>query len=157
MKDLNYLLQRILNTFVVTIMLTGCVQATPTAEKTLPPEPVTFTAPPSAEVSTMEVHVTAPSIPTSNPEAQGSATPFETPTPKQVIITGWFTTIWNEEPHYSITDDQGQNTELLLDAKTAKPLGGPLQLDRKRVTIVGEIISDSPRIVRVQSVRFADS
>jgi hypothetical protein len=74
---------------------------------------------------------------------------------KQVTITGWFTTIWNGKPHYSITDDQGQVTQLLLDDETAKPLGGPLELDRKRITIVGEIISDSPRIVRVLSVQFA--
>jgi hypothetical protein len=74
---------------------------------------------------------------------------------KQVTITGWFTTIWNGKPHYSITDDQGQVTQLLLDDETAKPLGGPLELDRKRITMVGEIISDSPRIVRVLSVQFA--
>jgi hypothetical protein len=74
-----------------------------------------------------------------------------------VTITGWFTTVWNGEAHYSITDDQGQTTELLMEDETAKPLGGPLQLDRKRVTITGEIVSDSPRTVRVLSVQFADS
>jgi len=79
------------------------------------------------------------------------------PTPKKVTITGWFTTIWNSEPHYSITDDQGQTTKLLLDDETAKPLGGPLELDRKQVTIVGELISDSPMIVKVLSVQFVKS
>jgi len=81
----------------------------------------------------------------------------ETPTSKQVTITGVFTTIWNGETSYTITDDQGQTTQLLLDNETAKPLGGPLELDRKRVTIVGEITSDSPRIVRVLSVQFANA
>jgi hypothetical protein len=74
-----------------------------------------------------------------------------------VTITGWFTTVWNGEAHYSITDDQGQTTELLMEDEIAKPLGGPLQLDRKRVTITGEIVSDSPRTVRVLSVQFSDS
>jgi hypothetical protein len=74
-----------------------------------------------------------------------------------VTITGWFTTVWNGETHYSITDDQGQTTELLMEDEIAKPLGGPLELDRKRVTITGEIVSDSPRTVRVLSVQFADS
>jgi len=77
--------------------------------------------------------------------------------PNTVTITGWFTTVWNGGPHYSITDDQGQTTRLLLDDETAKPLGGPLELDRKRVTIVGEIISDSPRTVRVLSVQFENT
>jgi hypothetical protein len=80
-----------------------------------------------------------------------------TPTPSgQVVITGWFTTVWNGEAHYSITDAQGQTTSLLLEDEVAKPLGGPLELDRKRVTIMGEVVSGSPRIVRVLSVQFAE-
>ena len=106
----------------------------------------------------------APSNPNSSIDTTPSSFTRSTETPaiimaptslKQVTITGWFTTIWNGKPHYSITDDQGQVTQLLLDDETAKPLGGPLELDRKRITIVGEIISDSPRIVRVLSVQFA--
>ena len=79
---------------------------------------------------------------------------LRTQLPNTVIITGWFTTVWNGGPHYSITDDQGQTTLLLLDDEIAKPLGGPLELDRKRVTIVGEITRDSPRTIRVLSVKF---
>ena len=138
-------------------MLTGCVSETPTAEKPPPPEPMTLTAPPSEEVSTMESQATAPSIPALSPEGQPTAVAFETQPSMQITITGWFTTIWDGEPLYSITDDQGQTTQLLLDDETAKPLGGPLELDRKRVTIVGEIISDSPRTVRVLSVQFANT
>ena len=74
-----------------------------------------------------------------------------------VTITGWFTTVWNGGAHYSITDAQGQTTTLLMEDAIAKPLGGPLALDRKRVTIVGEIVSDLPRTVRVLSVQFADT
>lgn len=77
--------------------------------------------------------------------------------PNTVTITGWFTTVWNDEPHYSITDDQGQTTRLLLNEELTKPFGGPLELDRKRVTIVGEMTSDSPRTVRVLSIQFANT
>lgn len=73
-----------------------------------------------------------------------------------VALTGWFTTIWNDEPLYSITDDQGQIIQLLLEDEIAKPFGGPLELDRRRITIVGEVVSDSPRVVRVLSVELAD-
>ena len=162
MKDINFRLYRVVNACIVLIMLAGfmlvgCVQATPTAEEPPPPEPMTLTVPPSEEVSTMESQATATSIPALSPEVQPTVASFETQPSKQVTITGWFTTIWNDEPLYSITDDQGQTTQLLLDDETAKPLGGPLELDRKRVTIVGEIISDSPRTVRVLSVQFANT
>lgn len=73
-----------------------------------------------------------------------------------VTITGWFSTIWNGEPHYSITDDQGQTTRLVLDEELAKPLGGPLALDRKRVIVSGEIVNDPQGALRVLSIRFED-
>ncbi len=75
-----------------------------------------------------------------------------TTTPNLVTITGLFTTIWNGGPHYSITDDQGQTTQLLLDDETAKPLGGPLELDRKRVTVQGVMVDDPPGALQVLSV-----
>jgi hypothetical protein len=78
-----------------------------------------------------------------------------TPThPLQVTITGWFTTIWNGEPHYTITDDQGNAAQVILDEDVARPLGGPLKLDRQRISIVGEIISDSPMIIRAVSIKM---
>jgi hypothetical protein len=78
-----------------------------------------------------------------------------TPTPPlRVTITGWFTTIWNGEPHYTVTDDQGNAAQVILDEEVARPLGGPLKLDRQRITIVGEIISDSPRIIRAVSIKL---
>jgi hypothetical protein len=103
---------------------------------------------------------------TAQPTAENPATKtpptiaLPTQASKTVTITGMFTTIWSQAGDggalYTITDDQGQDTKLLMEDETAKPLGGPLALDRKRVTIVGEIISDSPRTVRVQSVQFAN-
>ena len=103
---------------------------------------------PTAAINTVLAPVTQP--------AETAPVPAATPTSvEQVSITGWFTTVWNGEPHYSITDGQGVITELLLDPEVAKPLGGPLELDRKRVTIVGEVTSHAPKTVRVVSVQFA--
>ncbi len=73
-----------------------------------------------------------------------------------VTITGWFTTIWNEEPHYAITDDEGQEIQLLMDEELIRPLGGPLALDRKRVMVIGEFVNDPQGTLQVRSIRFAD-
>lgn len=69
-----------------------------------------------------------------------------------VSLSGWFTVIWNDKTRYVLTDNQGQWTELLLDEETAKPFGGPLTLNRKRVTIVGEKVTAPPGAVRVLSI-----
>jgi len=71
-----------------------------------------------------------------------------------VTITGWFTTVWNGEPHYSITDDQGQTTRILLDVELAKPFGGPLELDRKRVTVTGEFVNEPQGALRILSINI---
>lgn len=81
--------------------------------------------------------------------------PVSTLPAARVTITGWFETVWNGEPHYSITDQNNQTTDLLLDDAVARPLGGPLELDRKRVTLVGVVTLASPRTVRVLSIQFA--
>jgi hypothetical protein len=77
-------------------------------------------------------------------------------TSDSVTITGWFATIWNGEPHYSITDDKGQTTQLLVSEEVASSLGGPLALDRKRVTVSGEIVNDPEGALRVLSIRFEE-
>jgi len=81
--------------------------------------------------------------------------PPPTSEPNLITVTGWFTTIWNGEAHYSITNDQGQTFKLQLDEELTKPLGGPLELDRKRVTITGELISEKPATIHVLSIQFA--
>lgn len=99
----------------------------------------------------------------SDPEATQASTPTEnspspTQTPKGALtISGWFTIIWNDEAHYFITDDEEHTVEILLDEQLTKPHGGPLALDRTRVTIVGVIVSDTPMILKAQSIaREAD-
>jgi hypothetical protein len=87
-------------------------------------------------------------------EATLTPTTAMTATLVQVSINGWFTTVWNGEPHYFITDDQGVTTRLLMDDKLAEPLGGPLELDRKRVSLTGLVTGESPVTVQVLSIQF---
>lgn len=81
------------------------------------------------------------SLPAASPSPEGTLT-----------LSGWFTIIRNHESHYFITDDQGVMVEVLLDDDVAAPLGGPLALDRTRVTIVGVLTSDAPAVVRALSI-----
>jgi len=69
-----------------------------------------------------------------------------------LTIRGWFTIVWNDQAHYFITDDEGNTRELLLEDSLVSALGGPLALDRKRVVITAEVLSDRPDILRAQSV-----
>ena len=58
-------------------------------------------------------------------------------------IEGVFTTVWGgpSGQRYFITDRKGVTTEILLDAAVARPVGGPLALDRRRVTVRGRMES----------------
>ena len=39
---------------------------------------------------------------------------------------------------YTLTEDSGERHELLIDVELMRPLGGPIALNRKRVTVEGE-------------------
>lgn len=82
---------------------------------------------------------------------ENSPTPAQTPQ-GSLTVSGWFTIIWNDEAHYFITDDSGHTVEVLLDEQLTKPHGGPLALNRTRVTIVGVASSDALTIIQVQSI-----
>ncbi len=80
-------------------------------------------------------------------------TPVPSQTPKEELtFSGWFTILWNDEAHYFITDDEGYTIEVLLDEQLTKPYGGPLALDRSRVTIVGVILSGTTTTLQAQSI-----
>jgi hypothetical protein len=72
-----------------------------------------------------------------------------------LTITGWFNTIWNGEPRYTVTDSKGQEYRLLLDESLAKSLGGALQFDRRRVIISGKIVDSSRNVIQVLAIRLA--
>ena len=88
---------------------------------------------------------------------------------QQQTLTGWFTFIVADSPSesgltseitYILTEDSGERHELLIDIDLMRPLGGPMVLNRKRVTVVGEWESvgpDAPARLRVSSIGLAVS
>ena len=80
-------------------------------------------------------------------------------------LTGWFSlTVADYPPEsgraaetsYALTEDSGARYELLIDTALMRPLGGPVTLNRKRVTIVGEWEHDPLRF-RARSIELAPS
>ena len=62
-------------------------------------------------------------------------------------LTGWFSFIVTDYPSdtgltsettYFLTEDLGEQHELLIDVELIQSLGGPMALNRERVTVVGE-------------------
>ena len=74
----------------------------------------------------------------------------------RISLTGWLTIIWNGEPQYLLTDDEGRTTELLINDILIKKLGGPLSLDRTRVTVVGTSLSANQDKIIVLTLKLAD-
>jgi hypothetical protein len=83
---------------------------------------------------------------------------------QEVTITGWFHVIWSdssqgqaEEDHfYAVTDDLGGWFRLTMDEQLARPFGGPLALNGKRVRISGRRIESAPLARRLrQPARIA--
>ena len=75
------------------------------------------------------------------------AVPAPLATAQDDTLTGWFTFIVADYPSedglasettYVLTEDSGERYELLIDIKLMRPLGGPVALNRKRVTVEGE-------------------
>ena len=87
---------------------------------------------------------------------------------QEVSLSGWFSIIWgdpepgsNREPVeiYMLTDDTGHSTQLSLTEQLARPLGGILALNGRRVTIEGTWSSASPEVteapaLKVRSIQF---
>jgi hypothetical protein len=76
------------------------------------------------------------------------------PVQPTVTVTGWFTTVWNGEPHYTLTDNQGKIYELTINEEEVIKLGGPLELDRKQVTVKGEYLSKQANSILVTSLQI---
>ena len=84
-------------------------------------------------------------------------------------LTGWFTFIVADSPSdtgfisettYILTEDSGARHELLIAIDLMQPLGGPVALNRQRVTVAGEWEpsgSDAPARFRVSSIELAVS
>ena len=84
-------------------------------------------------------------------------------------LTGWFTFMVADYPTdagfisettYILTENSGARHELLVNTDLMQPLGGPVALNRKRVTVVGEWEPggpDMPARFRVSSIELAAS
>ena len=95
-----------------------------------------------------------------------SAPPTEA---EQQTLTGWFTmTIMDyqtesglaAETTYTLTEDSGERHALLIDVDLMQPLGGPVAVNRKRVTVMGEweeVGPDATEKFRVYSIELAAS
>ena len=90
-------------------------------------------------------------------------------TAQDETLTGWFTFIVADYPTeaglasditYTLTEDSGERHELLIDVELMQPLGGPVTLNRKRVTVMGEWEEVGPDVTekfRVYSIELAVS
>ena len=84
-------------------------------------------------------------------------------------LTGWFSFTVADYPSesgltseitYILTEDSGARHELLIDIDLMRPLGGPVALNRKRVTVIGEWEqreADTIEKFRVNSIELAVS
>jgi len=83
----------------------------------------------------------------------------------EITRTGWLSVVWGEaQPGPGsptmillLTDDAGETTPILLDEATARPLGGLIGLNRRRVTVKGEwadVQGMGPPPLQVQSVQL---
>ena len=84
-------------------------------------------------------------------------------------LTGWFSFTVADYPTesglaseitYVLTEDSGERHELLIDIELMQPLGGPVSLNRKRVTVGGEWEDGGPDTTekfRVYSIELAAS
>ena len=90
-------------------------------------------------------------------------------TAQDETLTGWFSMTIADYPTesglaseitYALTEDSGERYELLIDIELMQPLGGPMALNRKRVTVMGEweeVGPEAPEQFWVYSIDFAVS
>ena len=79
------------------------------------------------------------------------------------VLSGWFAILWRDgragssvpAPLYTLTDDSGQRTSLLMDESLAARLGGVLSLDRRRVTVSGTLLRSAAAQGNVATLRVA--
>jgi hypothetical protein len=71
-----------------------------------------------------------------------------------VTLTGWLSIVWNDQPHFFLTQDNGQTVEVLIDEQLMTPLGGPLTLDRSRVIVQAVVSPDAPGVLQAISIEM---
>lgn len=69
-----------------------------------------------------------------------------------LTLRGWLSIVWNDQPHFFLTDDSGQTVEVLLDEQLTTPFGGPLALDRSRVVVQAVVTQQTPTLFQALSI-----
>jgi hypothetical protein len=92
-----------------------------------------------------------PTAQTSELNAEADA---PTPSPETLTLQGWLSIVWNDEPHFFLTQDDGQTVEVLLDEQLTQPLGGPLALDRTRVIVLAVAAPEAPDVFEALSIEI---
>ena len=75
-----------------------------------------------------------------------------TPSSETFTLQGWLSIVWNDEPHFFLTLDDGQTVEVLLNEQLTQPLGGPLALDRTRVVVMTVVNPEFPDVFQALSI-----
>lgn len=60
-----------------------------------------------------------------------------------MILSGWFSIVWNERPHFFLTTEDGGRYELSNPEESLQELGGLATLDPKQVTADGQVCVES--------------
>jgi hypothetical protein len=93
------------------------------------------------------------SIPPQSAPLPDATRPDPTLTPEPAVtLRGWLSIVWNDQPHFFITDDSGQTVEVLLNEHLTAPFGGPLALDRTRVVVRAVVTEESPTLFQALSI-----
>lgn len=80
---------------------------------------------------------------------------------KTVTLIGWFNVVWGDplpesrlppRIEYSVTDDNGKHTVLLIDEKLINQAGGIRLLSRSRVKVIGIPHKEIKNTIRVSSI-----
>lgn len=89
----------------------------------------------------------------------GLMVPAEVPTgeDQEPFDCGWFTTIWNGDAHYFLTNQSGEQTELFIDEEVRKKLGGLLSYDRKIVSISGVRVNAPREGLQIASINLEET
>jgi len=93
-----------------------------------------------AEEGVPRTHVPTPS---EQPSTEPSPTGLFPVEGQPWSLSGWFNIVWGDGPEgatqtiYTLTDDSGQITPLLLDETLSQSVGGVLWFDRKKVNVEG--------------------
>jgi hypothetical protein len=71
----------------------------------------------------------------------------------QISFSGWFTIVWNEQPHYFLAMAEFGTVELSIPEEVLEQAGGALSLDRKQVRLEGHWTGGGRDRIEVTSIQ----